>query len=190
MEGEVLEKDNAYQCDHCDSKVKAVRRVCVKTLPNVLFLVMRRFEFDYDSMRKLKVNDRCEFPMELDMEPYTQEGIEARAAMKDETDELKHIYPEEYYKYKLRGVVVHTGVADSGHYYSLIKDSSGQWIEFNDTIVTPFDASEIPSEAFGGVESVTWVTPDNSTETVKEKTKNAYLLFYERDGSYDTKNME
>ena len=167
-----------------------MRRVCIKTLPNVLFLVMRRFEFDYDSMRKLKVQDRCEFPMELDMEPYTQEGIEARAAKRDETDEIKRKYPEDYYNYKLRGVVVHTGIADSGHYYSLIRDPTGQWLEFNDTIVTPFDPSDIPSEAFGGEESVVFNTSETSQVTMKEKTRNAYLLFYERDGSYDTSNTE
>ena len=29
-------------------------------------------------------------------------------------------YPKEYYEYKLTGIVVHTGTADSGHYYSFI----------------------------------------------------------------------
>ena len=33
--------------------------------------------------------------------------------------ELPH--PPEYYQYSLRGVLVHTGTADSGHYYSFIK---------------------------------------------------------------------
>ena len=45
------------------------------------------------------------------------------------------------------------GVADSGHYYSYIKDreSSGvKWMEFNDNIVRNFDEKNIPNEAFGG----------------------------------------
>lgn len=29
--------------------------------------------------------------------------------------------------YKLKGVVVHTGSADSGHYYSFIEDSEKNW---------------------------------------------------------------
>ena len=29
-------------------------------------------------------------------------------------------HPKEYYTYELTGVVVHTGTADSGHYYSYI----------------------------------------------------------------------
>lgn len=30
--------------------------------------------------------------------------------------------PKEYFEYELRGCVVHTGSADSGHYYSYIQD--------------------------------------------------------------------
>ena len=33
-------------------------------------------------------------------------------------------YPAEYYEYQLRGVIIHMGTADSGHYYSLIKDGN------------------------------------------------------------------
>ena len=56
--------------------------------------------------------------------------------------------------------MVHSGTADSGHYYSYIKeqetferDQPEKWYEFNDTLVRDFDKSEIPSECFGGVES-------------------------------------
>ena len=39
----------------------------------------------------------------------------------------------EYYEYKLKGVVVHTGTADFGHYYSYIQVREGEWYEFNDS---------------------------------------------------------
>ena len=51
-EGEVLDGDNAYQCEKCDKKITAVRRMCLKKLPNHLILVLKRFEFDYDTMQK------------------------------------------------------------------------------------------------------------------------------------------
>lgn len=42
------------------------------------------------------------------------------------------------------------GTADSGHYYSLIKDgNTNNWFEFNDTIVKPFDINDLAAEAFG-----------------------------------------
>jgi len=35
--------------------------MCFKKLPNHLILVLKRFEFDFDSMQKVKINDLCEF---------------------------------------------------------------------------------------------------------------------------------
>ncbi len=70
-----IESDNAYHCETCDKKVNALKRSCIKRLPNQLILVMKRFDFDFDAMQKLKINDFCEFPMNLDMEEFTQQGL-------------------------------------------------------------------------------------------------------------------
>jgi ubiquitin C-terminal hydrolase len=72
VQGDVLEGDNAYHCDQCNKKVSAVKRMCLRRLPDFLILVLKRFEFDLDKMMKVKINDRCEFPFELDMLPYSQ----------------------------------------------------------------------------------------------------------------------
>jgi hypothetical protein len=40
-----------------------------------LIIALKRFEFDFDRMIRVKVNDYLEFPVELDMENYTQEGL-------------------------------------------------------------------------------------------------------------------
>ena len=70
-EGEMLEGDNAYFCEKCEKKRDTLKRCTIKRLPNVLFLELKRFEFNFDTMTKFKVNDSCEFPMELDMAPYS-----------------------------------------------------------------------------------------------------------------------
>jgi len=58
---------------------------------------------------------------------------------------------DKYYIYELVGVLVHSGNADSGHYYSYIKQrGTERWLEFNDTRVTEFDAKNLPKECFGG----------------------------------------
>ncbi len=54
-------------------------------------------------------------------------------------DEREAKHPPEYFKYQLRGVVVHTGSADSGHYYSFIDNRKGAWFEFNDEEVLSFN---------------------------------------------------
>ncbi|CAG9317591.1 USP34_6 [Blepharisma stoltei] len=203
IEGELLEGDNMYQCDHCDNKVPALRRVCIKYLPNTFIISLRRFEFDFDTMARVKVNDYCEFPMEIDMEPYTQEGLERKEllklkeqAIKEGKEFTKEIpnkkYPEEYYKFTLKGIVIHMGTAESGHYYSFIKDrSSGKWNEFNDTIVRPFNPEDIPNEAFGGEEKWSFSSSYSSNSTTnREKYRNAYLLFYEREKFYSKQSNE
>lgn len=69
-------------------------------------------------------------------------------------------YPDSYYKYQLNGIVIHMGIADSGHYYSYIRDrdvpagAPPKWMEFNDNIVRSFNPKDIPNEAFGGEEKV------------------------------------
>ena len=76
IKGEVLEGDNAYFCERCDSKVKAVKRVCLKTLPEILTITIKRFEFDFETMEKRKLNTYCSFPEVLNVQPYTREGID------------------------------------------------------------------------------------------------------------------
>ncbi|ETO33877.1 hypothetical protein RFI_03217, partial [Reticulomyxa filosa] len=86
------------------------------------------------------------------------------------------------YKYKLVGVTVHTGSAEAGHYYSYIKDrKTGDWNEFNDSWIKPFDPKDMDKECFGGKK------PGNSSNSWssdwgdnQERIKNGYILVYER----------
>lgn len=65
------------------------------------------------------------------------------------------------FDYDLSGILVHTGTADSGHYYSFIKDrNSGRWFQFNDSHVSPFDVADIRTQCFGGYETV--ITSDST----------------------------
>ncbi|CAM9823365.1 unnamed protein product, partial [Laminaria digitata] len=56
------------------------KRCSIKSLPNHLVIHLKRFDFDFDTMQQTKINDRLEFPFELDMYPYTKEGRAAAAA--------------------------------------------------------------------------------------------------------------
>lgn len=71
VEGEMLEGDNAYYCEKCEKKINTLKRCCLKRMPNVLILVLKRFEFDFDTMTKIKVNEYCEFPTELNMKEFS-----------------------------------------------------------------------------------------------------------------------
>lgn len=87
-----------------------------------------------------------------------------------------------YYEYELVGVLVHSGTADGGHYYSYIKErGSNKWFEFNDKTVREFDAKDLPKECFGGENrGRSGGLLDEFDTRFFETHRNAYLLFYDR----------
>lgn len=52
-QGEMLEDDNAYMCQQCHCKVRTLKRTVLKTLPRILILNLKRFEFNFDTMQKV-----------------------------------------------------------------------------------------------------------------------------------------
>ncbi|CAD8161247.1 unnamed protein product [Paramecium octaurelia] len=177
VHGDLLEGENAYNCEQCNKKVSALKRMCIKKLPDHLILVLKRFNFDFDLMAKAKINDRIEFPFELDMFPYSQQGLRSQENRTNNSNGQDN--PQEYYQYRLTGVVIHMGSADSGHYYSFIQDKNdlNKWYEFNDIIVTPADIQELKNDAFGSADKMLKL---KYPPQLKDKSKSAYMLFYER----------
>lgn len=197
---ELFNGENKIEDSVAGIKVEAIRRAAIRHLPPTLIVQLKRFEFDLETMNRKKLNDFMAFPTELDMFPYTEEGIfgddtAGEEAMQDnddeeeETDGKKDKYvpfskpvrkPESHYQYVLTGIVAHVGAIDRGHYYSFIKDRvSENWYEFNDRLVLPFSPESIPRECFGGAdESASGATAASGPPKMREN--NAYLLVYER----------
>lgn len=174
VEGEVMEGDNKYKCTTCDRHVEAVKRACLKDVPDNLILHLKRFDFDLQTMNRSKINDSFEFPQTFDIAPYTVDYLSAT-----ETGERPKIERDEF---ELVGVLVHTGTAESGHYYSYIKDrfhptDTPPWLEFNDSEVSQFNPESIPSTCYGGSDQT------SSNGYVMNKMFSAYMLFYQRKSS-------
>ena len=104
-------------------------------MPRYLLATLKRFDFDFDLMIRKKLNDYFEFQVEVDLREYTQDYLsqketqerlreerKGQADADDAMEEIKMRQPDDYYKYDLVGVIVHAGTADSGHYYSYIKE--------------------------------------------------------------------
>lgn len=53
-------------------------RTCLEHLPNLLIVHLKRFELDYSTFETVKLNDRCSFPMVLDVKPYTMKATDER----------------------------------------------------------------------------------------------------------------
>ncbi|XP_048585971.1 ubiquitin carboxyl-terminal hydrolase 34 isoform X2 [Nematostella vectensis] len=187
---DTLDGDNMYTCSQCGKKVRAEKRACFTVLPRILCFNTMRYTFNMVTMMKEKVNTHFSFPLQLNMAPYSEEYL-----MGDKVDEDAEKDPN--YWYNLIGVVVHTGTAEGGHYYSFIRNRSypqqDKWFLFNDAEVKPFDPSQIAGECFGG--EMTTKTYDVVSEKFMdlsfEKTHSAYMLFYERcDSSQPAESQE
>lgn len=183
VQGESLDGENAYFCERLQQKVSATKRICIKKLPQTLVCHLKRFEFDFDTMEKLKINDYLEFPEEIDMFPYTsealtllQDGSHHEVAHNDKSE------GEGSTMYDLVGIVVHSGTSDMGHYYSFIKDRHHpqRWLEFNDELVREFQIETMGEECFGGEEVKQEWDSGSRASTVQMKRRNAYMLIYER----------
>ncbi|GMF58376.1 unnamed protein product [Phytophthora fragariaefolia] len=205
--------ENADNADELKEKVtlETHKRISISKLPAYLIIHLKRFEFDFEKMQQIKLHDRFEFPTELDMYPYTKEGQQdrrrrstssaedgatshdVRLSMSSESADDGRTTAPEYSQYELVGTVVHLGTANSGHYYSFLRDQQvprekDQWYEFNDTLVTPFDPAQIPEECFGGEDTARPryssatepLAPEGSPLPAKMKNRSSFMLFYAR----------
>lgn len=168
--------------------------MCIKTLPSTLVIQLKRFYYDWDAGRSLKFDDYFQvireyltknlladqilinylfkFPWELDMAPYTSEGIQERERADSPGVEVTPSIISKnrnsltlkntrlaLSNYELVGIVVHSGQASAGHYYSFIKERKrsdsnirNRWLKFNDTTVEEFEMTDntLEAECFGG----------------------------------------
>ncbi|KAJ3379551.1 hypothetical protein HDU92_006617 [Lobulomyces angularis] len=170
VEKETLDRDNKYFCDSCKKHVNATKRTCINSLPNNLIVHLKRFDYDQDSMRRIKLNDKFEFPEVLDMFPYTAEGV-------DHSE--NNFITSKRCLYELSGVLIHSGSSESGHYYSYVKDKeyTDRWIAFNDSNVSTFNSNLISQKCFGGFEEF-W-DEFKKKSLLKPKIYSAYMLFYD-----------
>ena len=62
--------------DDPDSKeeLSTRKRITIKRLPPCLALHLKRFDLNYETFQTVKLNDKFEFPLEINMFPYTLEG--------------------------------------------------------------------------------------------------------------------
>ena len=144
VQGEAKDGDNKYSCTSCGKYVDAMKRACLKDVPDNLIFHLKRFDYDLIHGTRTKINDRFEFPMEIDMAPYNVDYL------KDTSE------PPDPDVFALVGVLVHQGTAESGHYYSYIQERpshdprTSKWVEFNDSEVSEFNPFEIDAQCFGG----------------------------------------
>ncbi|KAJ4981107.1 hypothetical protein NE237_031944 [Protea cynaroides] len=124
---EDLDGENMYRCGRCATYVKARKQLSIHEAPNILTIVLKRFQ----KGRYGKINKCITFPDMLDMIPFMTGTGDSPPL------------------YILYAVVVHLDTLNasfSGHYVSYVKDVQGTWFRIDDIEVQPVPMSQVMSE--------------------------------------------
>ncbi|XP_059628517.1 ubiquitin C-terminal hydrolase 12-like isoform X1 [Cornus florida] len=143
VEVERLEGDNKYHAEQHGLQ-DARKGVLFIDFPPVLQLQLKRFEYDFMRDAMVKINDRYEFPLQLDLDRENGKYLSP-----DADRSVRNLYT-------LHSVLVHSGGVHGGHYYAYIRPTlSDQWFKFDDERVTKEDIKRALEEQYGGEEEVT-----------------------------------
>ena len=127
-----LDDNNKLKCEKCNDYVNSNKKNVFWDLSPILMILLKKY-----NENGILINN-IEYPTILDMNNYCLN------------------YQEKSTKYELSGIIIHTGNLNSGHYYSICKNSlENKWKIYNDTNVIDIDEKYIFN-------------------------KNPYFLFYKR----------
>ena len=106
---ELLTGSDAFACDKCGRRTDGTRRIKIKKTPEILCVHLKRFKHDGGWLSGSKNTRPVDFPVDglLDLGPFS--------TTKDDKS-----------KYRLFGVVVHSGGLSSGHYVAYCRDERDQ----------------------------------------------------------------
>lgn len=153
VEVETLDGDNKYDAGHLGMQA-AEKGITFEHFPPVLHLHLLRFQYDPITDTNVKINDRFEFPEQLDLDEYLKEKESTPAT------------------YTLHAVLVHSGDNHGGHYVVFINPKGdGKWCKFDDDVVSRCTKQEAIDHNFGG----------NDDDIGVKHCTNAYMLVYIRD---------
>ncbi|XP_013715514.1 ubiquitin C-terminal hydrolase 12-like isoform X1 [Brassica napus] len=174
VEVERLEGDNKYHAEGHGLQ-DAKKGVLFIDFPPVLQLQLKRFEYDFMRDTMVKINDRYEFPLELDLDRENGKYLSP-----DADRSVRNLYT-------LHSVLVHSGGVHGGHYYAFIRPTlSDQWYKFDDERVTKEDLKRALDEQYGGEEELPQTNPGFNNPPFKfTKYSNAYMLVYIRESDKD-----
>uniref|UniRef100_A0A0E0MGI5 ubiquitinyl hydrolase 1 n=1 Tax=Oryza punctata TaxID=4537 RepID=A0A0E0MGI5_ORYPU len=174
VEVERLEGDNKYHAENHGLQ-DAKKGVLFLDFPPVLQLQLKRFEYDYMRDTMVKINDRYEFPLQLDLD-----RDDGKYLAPDADRSIRNLYA-------LHSVLVHSGGVHGGHYYAFIRPTlSDQWYKFDDERVTKEDTKKALEEQYGGEEELPQINPGFNNAPFKfTKYSNAYMLVYIRESDKD-----
>ncbi|KAK9368297.1 hypothetical protein V1509DRAFT_623670 [Lipomyces kononenkoae] len=150
---EVLDHDDAWHCPQCKQQRKATKALRISRLPVILIIHLKRFKVSGPWSNKL--DNFVNFPLKgLDLTRYWPNY---RSEDKVWLEKFPHAADQQPpFQYNLYGVVNHYGSVRGGHYTAYVHKNNKGWLIFDDSRVAMCPIERVVS-------------------------KDAYVLFYERD---------
>jgi ubiquitin C-terminal hydrolase len=127
---ERLDEANACRCGGCGERVRAVKRLAICRMPNVLCLQLKRFRAGFFG----KVNREVAFPPELNLAPM-------RSPLSPDAPESC--------RFRLYAVLVHLdafNISAFGHYICFVRDGKGHWWRMDDARVERLPFAEVAKQ--------------------------------------------
>lgn len=186
---EMMVGDNQYRADGHGLQ-DAKKFIEFESFPPVMHLQLERYAFCPNVMNTVKINDRLEFPLNIDI----------THCLAPDSPQRPENGSQGPCSYTLQSVFVHSGDSHGGHYYVFVRDlcptspNQGKWCRFDDTTVTPATQTQAVEDNFGGTDTALPSTVASSLSTPlrlsrEERAKkftNAYMLIYVKDSEIST----
>ncbi|XP_031248788.1 ubiquitin carboxyl-terminal hydrolase 20-like [Pistacia vera] len=125
----IEDTETKFTCENCKEEVSVEKQLMLDQAPLVAAFHLKRFKTDGTYV--VKIDKHVEFPLELDLQPYTNGGQNGDVEL----------------KYHLYAIVEHTGCLPTyGHYFSYIRSSPDTWHKLNDSRVTRVNEDVVLSQ--------------------------------------------
>ncbi|KAL6979868.1 ubiquitinyl hydrolase 1 [Sarracenia purpurea var. burkii] len=114
----IEDPETQFTCEKCKEGVSIEKQLILDQAPSIAAFHLKRFKNDGSFVEK--IDKHVEFPLELDLLPYTSGSQNNNVDL----------------KYDLYAVVVHIGSSStSGHYYSFVRSTQDAWYRLDDSKV-------------------------------------------------------
>ncbi|XP_059444666.1 ubiquitin carboxyl-terminal hydrolase 20 isoform X2 [Corylus avellana] len=115
----IEDSETKFTCENCKEEVLVEKQFMLDQAPSVAAFHLKRFKTDGSFVEK--VDKHVQFPLELDLQPFTTGSQHNNVEL----------------KYNLYAIVVHIGFSStSGHYFCFIRSSPATWHRLDDSKVT------------------------------------------------------
>ncbi|KAL5099964.1 hypothetical protein RYX36_004291 [Vicia faba] len=120
--------DEKLKCEGCNEEVSMEKQLMLNQTPSIAAFHLKRFKTDGVFVEK--IDKHIDFPLELDLQPYTISN-ENNVPL----------------KYDLYAVVVHIGFSsNSGHYFCFVRTAPDTWHKLDDSKVTKVSEKTVLSQ--------------------------------------------